>query len=64
MTITAQSRISDLMADGRERTVDDVALRLKLNRSEALRELRGLAKDNKIISFRISGDRTAWRMPR
>ena len=56
--------IASLMADGRERTVNDVALRLRISTDMARHYLARLVRDGRLVSRRHMSagvDLTIWR---
>lgn len=58
-------RIMALMADGRERTVNDIRLRLKMTEPEVRSALLELTRDNRLVSkVHAKLNITIWRLPR
>lgn len=58
-------RIMALMSDGRERTVNDIRLRLKMTEPEVRSALLELTRDNRLVSkAHAKLNITIWRLPR
>ena len=58
-------RIMALMADGRERTVNDIRLPLKMTEPEVRSALLELTRDNRLVSkAHAKLNITIWRLPR
>lgn len=63
MSEEIKNQIIELMMDGRERTIDDVASKLKLRREVAKAQLYKMGYNNDLLAGRI-GDVTIYRLPR
>lgn len=58
-------RIMALMSDGRERTVNDIRLPLKMTEPEVRSALRELTDTNRLVSkVHAKLNITIWRLPR
>ena len=56
--------VMTLMDDGRERTANDIALRLKMRREEVVSLLGDMVKQNVIIAASLGYHQTGYRRPK